>query len=154
MRKINWEDYPSTATPINADNLNAMQDNIADAIDGGILNAIEEVRAIELYYNASASYVSATLNDNISNYDIITVIGQSSDGNQCSTTIYKPAINDKICLFAPQITSNTTIYNKQAVFQFTSSLVLQSVENHQLSGNTNIEAGNFIKLKAVLGYKL
>lgn len=34
MRKISWEDYPSTATPINADNLNAMQDNIETEIEG------------------------------------------------------------------------------------------------------------------------
>lgn len=34
MRKINWEDLPSRATPINADNLNAMQDNIETEIEG------------------------------------------------------------------------------------------------------------------------
>ena len=34
MRKINWEDLPSKATPINAENLNAMQYNIETEIEG------------------------------------------------------------------------------------------------------------------------
>lgn len=33
MNKINWENLPSTATPINAENLNAMQDNIENEIN-------------------------------------------------------------------------------------------------------------------------
>lgn len=135
----------SGSTPISAENLNQMETNIE--------NAINNLKPVELYYNNTASYVSATLNDNITNYDIITVIGQSSDGFQCSTTIYKPYAGAKIGLFAPQITSNTTIYNKQAVYEFTSSMVLQSIQNHELSGNTSITSGNYIKLKAVLGYK-
>lgn len=145
MRKIIWENFPSTATPINADNLNTMQDNIEEAI--------EELKPIELYYNASASYVSATLNDNISNYDIITVIGQSSDGYQCSTTIYRPAINHKISLEASRV-YNGTVYNKQAVYNFSSNNIIESVENYQLTNGSNPVSGVYIKLKAVLGYKL
>lgn len=34
MQKINFEDLPSTATPINATNLNAIQTNAEDAING------------------------------------------------------------------------------------------------------------------------
>lgn len=33
MNKINFTNLPSTNTPLNADNLNAMQDNIEDAIE-------------------------------------------------------------------------------------------------------------------------
>ena len=33
MQKINFEDKPSTNSPINADNLNLLQDNVEDAID-------------------------------------------------------------------------------------------------------------------------
>lgn len=38
MNKINWENLPSTATPINAENLNAMQDNIEEAIEELIIS--------------------------------------------------------------------------------------------------------------------
>ena len=40
MNKINWQNSPSTATPINAENLNQMQTNIEDAIAKNILSAI------------------------------------------------------------------------------------------------------------------
>ena len=33
MQKINFENKPSTNSPINADNLNLLQDNVEDAID-------------------------------------------------------------------------------------------------------------------------
>ena len=33
MKKINFENKPSTVSPINATNLNALQDNVEDAID-------------------------------------------------------------------------------------------------------------------------
>ena len=33
MQKINFENKPSTVSPINATNLNALQDNVEDAID-------------------------------------------------------------------------------------------------------------------------
>ena len=146
MNKINFENLPGTNTPINATNMNLLQTNVEDAIMDSV--------ATQLFYDSTASYTSATLASAITNYDIIIVIGQSTDGHQCSTTIYKPAVNDKIGLFAPKISQDVAIYNKQAVYEFTSATVLQSVENHQLGGNTNIEAGNFIKIKAVLGYKL
>ena len=33
MQKINFQNYPSTTTPIDADNLNDLQDNVEEAID-------------------------------------------------------------------------------------------------------------------------
>lgn len=38
MQKITFEDLPSTNTPLNANNLNTLQDNVEDAIDGLISN--------------------------------------------------------------------------------------------------------------------
>lgn len=146
MNKINFTNLPNTTTPLNATNMNLLQTNVEDAITDSV--------ATQLFYDSTASYTSATLSSAITNYDIITVIGQSTDGHQCSTTIYKPAVNDKIGLFAPKINQNAAIYNKQAVYEFTSATVLQSVENHQLQGNTTIQTGNYIKIKAVLGYKV
>ena len=102
-------------------------------IKGQIFQNGKELKPIELYYDNTASYVSGTLTDDITNYDIITVIGQSTDGHQCSTTIYS--------------------YNKYAVYEFTSTTVIQSNKNFQIANN-NTSNGNFIKLKAVLGYKL
>lgn len=47
MNKINWENLPSQATPINAENLNALQTNVENAI-----NAI-----IRQGSNSSAKYI-------------------------------------------------------------------------------------------------
>lgn len=146
MNKINFQNLPSTATPLNAENLNQMQDNIE--------NEINLTKPIELYYNSSASYVSATLNDNITNYDIVTIILQSTDGCQSSVTLYKPTVSDKIGVFAPKINTGTVIYNKQAILNVYTPRELRIVENYQLEGNTQIQTGNYIKIKAVLGYKL
>ena len=121
-------------------------------IKGQIFQNGKELKPIELYYDNTASYVSGTLTDDITNYDIITVIGQSTDGHQCSTTIYKPYNGAKISLCAPQ-NSGTDSYNKYAVYEFTSTTVIQSNKNFQIANN-NTSNGNFIKLKAVLGYKL
>ena len=44
-------------------------------------------------------------------------------------------------------------YNKYAVYEFTSTTVIQSNKNFQIANN-NTSNGNYIKLKAVLGYKL
>ena len=144
MNKINFTNLPDTSTPLNATNMNLLQTNVEDAITDSV--------APQLFYDSTASYVSATLNDNITNYDIITVIGQSTDGHQCSTTIYKPYNGAKISLCAPQ-NSGTDSYNKYAVYEFTSTTVIQSNKNFQIANN-NTSNGNYIKLKAVLGYKL
>ena len=89
MNKIKFENLPSKKTPLSAEILNIMQDNIEKAItnvfDNIIISKIEE-----LFYDSTASYNSATLKDDITNYDMIVIIGQSSDGYQCSNVIYKP----------------------------------------------------------------
>lgn len=38
MQKITFEDLPSTNTPLNANNLNTLQDNVEDAINNILLN--------------------------------------------------------------------------------------------------------------------
>ena len=146
MNKINWQNAPSTATPINAENLNQMQDNIEEVI--------EKLKPDELYYISTAADVTVILNRDITSYDIVTIILQSTDGCQSSVTLYKPTVGDKIGVFAPKINIGTVIYNKQAILNVYSSRNLRIVENYQLEGNTTIQTGNYIKIKAVLGYKV
>lgn len=45
------------------------------------------------------------------------------------------------------------MYNKQAVYQFSYADVITEVENYQLQGNTTIQSGDYITIKAVIGYK-
>lgn len=67
MTKITFENLPSTNTPINADNLNAMQDDIEGAINGTVL------------YSNSSGASSGTLLDNANNYDYIEIFYFSSN---------------------------------------------------------------------------
>lgn len=58
MKRIDWENEPSTKTPLNAENLNLMQDNIQENINGYVL-----------YENEEGSTGEITLNEEIENYD-------------------------------------------------------------------------------------
>lgn len=58
MKKINWEGRPSTKTPISADNLNLMQDNIEEFVNGYVL-----------YSDEIGTMGNVILNDEIENYD-------------------------------------------------------------------------------------
>lgn len=89
MEKINFENYPSTNSPINATNLNLLQDNVEDDI--GILNnlnttdksnsvnAINEVNNIakgSLLWknqNSSNNFDGQTISLDLSSYDIIEI---------------------------------------------------------------------------------
>ena len=69
MNKITFKNYPDTSTPISAENLNGMQDNIEEAINGEIL-----------YQNAEGSTNAVTLNKSVTEFDFIdiTVTAQNS----------------------------------------------------------------------------
>ena len=36
MQKINFQNLPNTTTPVNATNLNALQENVEDVFDGAV----------------------------------------------------------------------------------------------------------------------
>lgn len=104
MEKINFENKPSTNTPINANNLNLLQDNIEDEFDikdaeigdlnslnttdkSNLVNAINEVNGIakgDLLWqnqNQSSNFNSQTIYLSISNYDLIEII--FNEGGNC-----------------------------------------------------------------------
>lgn len=49
-KRVNWENLPSTKTPVNADNLNKM--------DEGIANAVEKSDLLNLIYPVGSIYIS------------------------------------------------------------------------------------------------
>ena len=69
MNKITFKNYPDTSTPIDADNLNGMQNNIEEAINGEIL-----------YQSENGSTNSITLSKSVTEFDFIdvTVVAQNS----------------------------------------------------------------------------
>lgn len=117
MQKINFENKPSTNSPINADNLNLLQDNVdkelinlnnnvGNLIDldtsnkENLVNAINEIlkkyAPIELYNNSSGAYGTINLSDDASNYTYMEIFFSGNDGYNypSSVKIYSP--NGKI----------------------------------------------------------
>lgn len=133
----------------NNNNPPALSKEVLEALQDNIENAIEEKKLTELYFIENPTYVTATLKDSISNYSIIVVIGQSSDGHTCSAIIYKPSAGKQVALSAGQVDSSKT-YNKQAIYRFTAENIIESIQNYEIRDNIPY-LGHYIKLKAVLG---
>lgn len=110
---------------------------------------VEKEKIKELYYNANAAYNSVTLNDSILNYNMLVIIGQSSDGHSCVGACYKPAVGNLISIKAGQVT-DVVIYNKQAVFKISTEKTIESPQNYEIRDNIPY-TGNYIRIKAVLG---
>lgn len=79
MEKITFENLPSTNTPLNATNLNLLQTNVENAINGYVL-----------YNNDTGSVGTITLSDSAANYDYIEIFYSKNRAYNSSTKIYKP----------------------------------------------------------------
>ena len=75
MDKINFQNLPSTETPINADNLNLLQDNIEDAIEE-LKTLVSELKGNVLWTNPSVTseFAAQKVDLDLSAYDFIRVI--------------------------------------------------------------------------------
>ena len=105
MQKINFKNLPSTDTPIDATNLNLLQDNVENALfsgdyddltnkptiptiensldsdsttDAPSVHAVKTLKPVELYSESSGATGTITLSDNYTNYsklEITTSLG-------------------------------------------------------------------------------
>ena len=109
MQKINFKNYPNTTTPVNADNLNLLQDNVEDALFSGDYDDLTNkpdipegipVGTINIYAGSTAptgylicngAAVSRTTYSNL--FDVIGTTYGSGDG---STTFNVPNLKGKI----------------------------------------------------------
>ena len=78
MEKITFENTPSTKTPINANNLNKMQNNMETAINNACGNLIK-FNEVELIFDVSnattGDFVIANSNNTIPSISGMTVVG-------------------------------------------------------------------------------
>lgn len=128
MQKINFEDYPSTNTPIDADNLNDLQDNVEEAI--------EELKEVILYEDETGATDNITLEDDISNYKYFEVSAYRGDKELLPTQRYYN--NESDC----NIHLNTS-YNVLGG-------TYPSGAQYSISG-TNLTLNNFYKILLVPG---
>ena len=148
MEKINFENKPSTNTPINATNLNTLQNNIE--------NAINEYLPITLFENESGLTGNITLNDNVSNYSFIEII-YGCDGYYFYSK-FENANGKKVGFITPYVstdngnlflyTSNYEIFGNEINFLTCSNVYVNT-------SNTIGDYGNnsYIRIYKVFGYK-
>ena len=83
MQKINFENKPSTKSPINADNLNLLQDNVEDAINevDNKLNTSTQKHILQASLGTRGVYTDS---ENNSNFESTLVVGDklSAVGNK------------------------------------------------------------------------
>lgn len=170
MEKINFENYPSTQTPINGTNLNLLQNNVEDDIGllsnlnttdkSNLVNAINEANnktiSTILYENENGATGNITLTRNVSDYNSLEII-YGCDGYYFYTKIYLPT-NKNIGLLAcycadntPErvymYTSNYTINNSSVKFNYASNKYLTE-SNTVSSFGTN----SYVRIYKVIGY--
>lgn len=109
----------------------------------------ESLKIEELFYENTASYVSATLKKSITNYKIILIVGQSTNGNSCIGGYYIPFVGCQISLKETWV-DNGTEYRRQAIYKISGEKTIEAIQNSE-TVNNNVTSGNYIKLKAVLG---
>lgn len=150
MKKINWEDEPSTNTPLNADNLNLMQNNAEEAIDGHILFESEE---------GILPSNRITLNDDCNNYDYIEIFYKEAlDNYWQSTKVFNPN-NKNVALIVNRVGA-TSLHVHVADIAFGDNVIVWGNYLHMAftEGGINVfehnrEPGKNIKICKVIGYK-
>lgn len=152
MQKINFKNKPSTDSPVNADNLNLLQDNVEEAIDIVDMK-LDEIKSTTLWENANLSnnFEAQTISLNLSNFDKIELIfseGQNSQfniGNSGYVYVFQDANGN--------FTGNPYVYLRRIV------VTISSVEIGDCRGQNTSQSGTWatnnarLKLKKIIGYK-
>lgn len=170
MNKITFKDLPSTETPINAENLNLMQENIESAVTENaekIDNLETQMVTTEgkvLYENTSGSAEDITLTDSSANYDYIEIFFRTNDRVYNSTKVYSPngKTVDLTSVFAHYNSSEgMRVYIKVKIVTINESIISQVTANEIVSAaqvkitNSAVTSGasNNIHITRVVGYK-
>lgn len=146
MEKINFKNLPDTSTPINAENLNQIQNNMENAVNGYVL-----------YDNTDGSNENITLSDSVANYEYIEIY-YSTTGNIRGgyTKIYQPNnINCDLSIIE-QAGAQTDITRTR--YYINNNIISLNVEYAgyvHISG-TSISSTlgtNYLKITRVVGYR-
>lgn len=141
MAQTNWQNLPSTSTPLNATNLN----KIETAIYGTVL--YEDTTG-----NGVTGQNSINLSDSINNYEKIKlVIDTSRDGSikYAYNIIKEFNINSKLTQF-----SESVCYDKIVWFTFSISNNTLTITRNRVTEMTGtMTEGNFVYITKVIGYK-
>ena len=150
MNKINWINGQAGGTPLSAENLNQMQDNIEDAIE----EVDEKVEGTVLYNNATGTTGNITLNDSVANYDYIEIQGKRGSNYYSSGKLYN--INGKNVVLTTTFTTSGLmyIYSKNIQINGNSITNISSDLAYFNGTNQNFDSDDRHFITRVVGYKI
>ena len=149
MNKINWINGQAGGTPLSAENLNQMQDNIEDAIDA----VDNKISGTVLYNNTEGGTAdSITLAESITNYEKIGIEYCNNRSNDFSyTEISNP--NGKNILLMSSTTGATNAWYYVASITVSNNTITWNYNKRINLAEYTEESNYIIKITKVIGYK-
>lgn len=147
MEKINFKDLPSTDTPIDSANLNLLQTNVENAINGTIL-----------YEKTGNNTSDIQLSDSVDNYKYIEIFGHEVGGRMVYTKIEKSNtfIGKKFTLECLFFTSATQVISRMSLYTIENNKLIPSGQcqlNLFTTGSNQIQSAASMSINKVVGYK-
>lgn len=141
--KTNWQNKPNQSTPINATNLNNIE------------NGISNTYPVILYDNDEGSSSTITLSDNVSNYNFIEIYYFKDLNQIVSSKIYNP--NGKAATLGSVTFYANSIFLRAAIVDINETTI--TWRSNDIGWGTVSTGGNTIskekvfKICQVIGYK-
>lgn len=141
--KTNWQNKPNQSTPINATNLNNIE------------NGISNTYPVILYDNDEGSSSTITLSDNVSNYNFIEIYYFKDSNQIVSSKIYNP--NGKAATLGSVTFYANSIFLRAAIVDINETTITWRTSDSgwgtvSTGGNT-ISKEKVFKICQVIGYK-
>lgn len=137
MSLIEFKDYPSTETPLNAENLN---------------HNFNELKGTVLYEDANGTTGNIELKDDISKYSYIEIYFMDNNGRHNSTKIDSP--NNKVALLLGAYIDGNALYMRVNQIRIAGTSIIKEVYGQFNVEFTDLQdaSANFY-IKKVIGYK-
>ena len=141
--KTNWQNKPNQSTPINATNLNNIE------------NGISNTYPVILYDNDEGSSSTITLSDNVSNYNFIEIYYFKDSNQIVSSKIYNP--NGKAATLGSVTFYAKSIFLRAAIVDINETTITWRTSDSgwgtvSTGGNT-VSSEKVFKICQVIGYK-
>lgn len=141
--KTNWQNKPNQSTPLNAANLNHIEDGISNTYP------------VILYDNDEGSSSTITLSDNVSNYNFIEIYYFKDLNQIVSSKIYNP--NGKAATLGSVTFYDNKLFLRASIVDISETTITWRAKDIgwgtvSTSGNT-ISKEQVFKICQVIGYK-
>ena len=153
MNKINFQNLPSTSTPLNASNLNQLQTNVENEFTT-VEGEVSDLQGDVLYETANGSNSNIILSQNISNYSYVEVFGHRAS-NRLYTKFKYVSGNNYYLNYSRLLTGS--FYTYALDFSISGTTLTRGKEGYIVCANRempSVSSGSTdIYIDKVIGYK-